>query len=324
MKTLPQTLPDITAESQTDCSRVRAVVVNYNGAVVTLGCVQSLLAQDYLRQVEIVVVDNRSPEDDWRNLQQCLAGYPVVLHRCPKNVGYAGGINAGARLRTDRVPDYILALNSDIKFPRANAIRQLVKALQEDPKRVACSPLIHAPDSPVPPNAASQVWRLPGFWMLLVTHSCWLRRTGFGRRMTSQYLYEDRRPFPLEAQFDCETINGSCFLLDRRFLESIGYLDDRTFLYMEEHILGASIRSRNTTACLCTAVVADHIQGVSTGMRGHRRPLRRELQQVNSELLYLRHYLGTNWLGQSLFLLVRGVDLLLKTAYAPIRARMET
>jgi hypothetical protein len=107
-------------------------------------------------------------------------------------------------------------------------------------------------------------------------------------------------------------------MIVRRFLEAIGYLDDHVFLYTEEAILGASIRARNATASLCTAVIADHIQGASTGMRGRRRPLRRELQQVRSELYYLRHYTGTKWFGQGLFLLVRSADVLLKTLAGPL------
>jgi len=310
---------DMTASAPTGSWRVRAVIVNYNGAGLTFRCVQSLVAQDVARQMEIVVVDNHSSDDDWHSLQQTLAEYPVLLHRCPRNLGYAGGINAGARLQTEHASDYILALNSDITLPRADAVRQLVTALRGDPRRVACSPLVGDRDYPLPPHHASnQVRRLPGFWMVLVVHSCWLRRTWFGRRLSRYYLYEDRLPFPLGTTMDCEMINGACFMMDRRFLEAIGYLDDRTFLYMEEHILGASIRARNSTACLCTAVVADHIQGASTGMRGHRRPLRRELQQVRSELVYLRHYSGTNWVGQGLLLLVRSVDLLLKAFCWPV------
>jgi hypothetical protein len=61
------------------------------------------------------------------------------------------------------------------------------------------------------------------------------------------------------------------------------------------------------------AIIADHIQGASTGMRGRYRPLRRELQQVHSEILYLRHYKGTNYFGLGLLLLVRGADILLKS-----------
>lgn len=314
----------MTAPSQTAAGRVRAVIVNYNGAGLTLRCVQSLLAQNCTLQLETVVVDNHSSEENWRLLQQELAGYSIILHRCPRNLGYAGGINAGAKLQTDHAPEYILALNSDITLPAADAIRQLVAALREDPRRVACSPLIRDRDCPVPPQASiHQVRRVPDFWTLLVVHSCWLRRTGFGRRLRRAYLYEDSLPYPLGTTLDCETINGACFMIVRQFLEAIGYLDDRTFLYMEELILGASIRARNATACLCTAVMANHIQGASTGMRGRRRPLRRELQQVSSELLYLRHYAGTNWFGQGLFLLVRSTDLLLKTLCPPVwKARL--
>jgi GT2 family glycosyltransferase len=274
--------------------------------------VQSLLAQDQALQLETVVVDNCSSEENWQSLQRELAGYPVILYRCPHNQGYAGGINAGARLRTSHAPDYILALNSDITLPGSDAIRQLVVALREDPRRVACSPLIRDRDCPLPPQATTQVRRVPDYWTLLVVNSCWLRRAGFGRRLRRAHLYQDSLPYPLGKALDCETINGACFIVDRQFLEAIGYLDDRSFLYTEEAILGASIRARNATACLSTAVIADHIQGASTGMRGRRRPVRRELQQAHSELFYLRHYTDANWLGQGLFLLVRSADLLLK------------
>ena len=72
-------------------------------------------------------------------------------------------------------------------------------------------------------------------------------------------------------------------------------------------------RSHVVNLGLCMAIIADHIQGASTGMRGRYRPLRRELQQVHSEILYLRHYKGTNYFGLGLLLLVRGADILLKS-----------
>jgi GT2 family glycosyltransferase len=101
-------------------------------------------------------------------------------------------------------------------------------------------------------------------------------------------------------------------MISRQFLEAIGYLDERPFLYTEEVILGASIRAQNAVACLCTAAIVDHIQGASTGMHRRHRPLRRELDQVRSEMVYLRHYLKANLFGRSLFLLVRGADILLR------------
>jgi hypothetical protein len=91
--------------------------------------------------------------------------------------------------------------------------------------------------------------------------------------------------------------------------------------------MGTSVRRSHVVnlgdSYLCTAVIADHIQGASTGMRGRRRPLRRELQQVHSEILYLRHYRGTDYFGRGLLLPTRGVDLLLKTLCSPVwKARL--
>jgi GT2 family glycosyltransferase len=281
-------------------------------------CARSLLQQDCQVQLETVVVDNHSSEENWGLLQQDLAGLPVILHRCKKNLGYAGGINAGARLETGRAPDYIFALNSDITLPCVDAVRQLVAALREDPRRVACSPLIRDRDCAVPPQTTTQVRRVPDFWTLLIVNSCWLRRTPVGRRLRRAQCYEDARPYPLDITLDCETINGACFMIDRRFLDAMGHLDDRVFLYTEEAILGATIRARQATACLHTGVVADHIQGASTGMRGRRRPLRRELQQVHSELFYLRHYAATSMPRQGLFLLVRSADILIRSFVGPL------
>jgi GT2 family glycosyltransferase len=298
--------------------QVRAVIVNYNTAGLTQACVQSLLAQSCADQIEIVVVDNQSDEGEWQALQQGLKEHPVTLFRCLRNLGYAGGINAGTRLQTEHTPDYILALNPDISFSHSDSVRQLVNALRKDPRRVACSPLIGDQDCSTSPEAVTQVRRVPDFRTVLVAHSFWLRRTGYGRRLTREYLYEDLRPFSLGTTIDCETINGACFLADRRFLEGIGFLDGRTFLYSEELTFGASIRARGCTACLCTCVVANHVQGASTGLKGHRRPLRRELQRVYSEFVYLRHYSDMSWPERGLFTLVRTVDIGLGILFRPI------
>jgi GT2 family glycosyltransferase len=300
---------------QPESSRVRAVIVNYNSADLSLRCIQSLKTQDYA-PFEIIVVDNHSDEQDWSTLQKA-ADSSVALYRTDSNLGYAGGINAGAKLVTGPSPNYILALNGDIALCSPDSVRMLVRTLQEDSRRVACSPLIHDKDSVAPPRECMQVRRIPGYWTLLVAHSCWLRRTGFGRRIQHRHLYLDRIPLPLGTAIECETINGACFIISTSFLKSIGYMDERTFLYMEEFTLGARIRQHSSTACLCTAVVADHSQGASTGMHGRRRPLHRELQQIRSEAVYLRQYAGVGIMKMGIFSIVRATDLLLKGIVAP-------
>ncbi len=308
------------AGRQSESALVRAVIVNYNRADLTLQCVQSLKAQNYAR-FELVVVDNHSAEQDWSTLQKG-ADSSVNLYRTDRNLGYAGGLNAGAKLDTGLAPaDYILALNSDITLGASDSVLMLASALQENSRRVACSPLIRDKNSDAPPRECMQVRRIPGYWTLLVAHSCWLRRTAFGRRIHRWYLYLDRIPFPLGVTIDCETINGACFMISKPFLDAIGYMDERTFLYMEELTLGANIRLHNSTACLCTAVVADHVQGASTGMHAHHRPLHRELQQIQSEAVYLKKYEGVGILKMGIFRVVRTIDLFLKSVLAPFGSK---
>jgi GT2 family glycosyltransferase len=304
---------------QLERAYVRAVVVNYNRAELTLRCLESLKAQNYSR-LELVVVDNHSDEQDWSLLQRD-ADSSVVLHRTDRNLGYAGGINAGARLQTGEAPELVFVLNSDITLADPNAVQLLVASLQEKAMRVASSPLIRDRDRTAPPRQCVQVRRMPGFWTLLFAHSCWLRRTAWGRRVQNRHLYFDLIPFPLGETIECETINGACFMVSRNFLETIGYLDERTFLYMEEFTLGASIRLHDSTACLCTSVVADHFQGASTGMRAHHRPFHRELQQIQSEAVYLTQYVHAGVSKMGLFWLVRVTDVCLKTLSAPFRSR---
>jgi GT2 family glycosyltransferase len=307
------------AGNQSESPSVRAVIVTHNSADLTLQCIRSLKAQNYAA-LELVVVDNHSEEKQWLTMRKD-GDSSVIFHRTCRNLGYAAGINVGAKLHTGQTPDYILVLNSDVTLRDSDSVLLLVTALQEDSRCVACSPLIRDKYRTTPPEACVQVRRMPSYWTLLIAHSCWLRRTSAGRQIRDRYLYVDLRPFPLDVTIECETINGACFMISKTFLEEIGYMDERTFLYMEEFTLGADIRRHNSIACLCTAVVADHIQGASTGMHAKQRPLRRELQQIESEAIYLKRYAGAGIFKMGIFRAVRATDLLLKSVLAPFGSK---
>ena len=106
--------------------RVRAVIVNFNGSATTLGCVSSLLSQRH-RPLDVIVVDNASAAD-----LQCLqSSLPVgvQLVRSKLNLGYAGGLNLGARSDALPPPRYILALNNDLLFPDPHMVTELIAAI---------------------------------------------------------------------------------------------------------------------------------------------------------------------------------------------------
>jgi len=290
--------------------RVRAVIVNHNGAAITAGCLASLAAQSYA-PLDVLVVDDCSTPAEWTLLQQLKPRHVVAL-RQSKPRGYAASLNLGMRSTELPPAAFMLAMNNDISLPDTETVRKLADALQENPRRVAASPLVCHVGVVLQPETAIQVRRVPDFKTVLVAHSCWLRRLPRFRGLCKRYTYDDCRPYQLGLRLDCETINGALFLVWTSFLESIGFLDENTFLYMEEQILGAQIKRSNHTACLVTSTYVDHLQGTSTGLRsGAFRPLM-WLHQVRSELWYLRAYLASGPMHRGFFLLVRAVDFVAK------------
>jgi GT2 family glycosyltransferase len=289
-------------------SRVRAVVINYNGAGLTANCVASLSRQTWT-PLDIVVVDAHSRDSDWEELRRLLPEH-IVLHRIERSCGYARSINIGARLKTLPRPGFTLAMNNDVILPDHGTIRKLVEALQQDPLRVAASPLIRHVGVHLHPEAAVQVRRVPDFNTLLIAHSGALRRLPFFRRMSDQYTYAEARPYLISEVFDCETINGALFLLRTEFLCDIGYLDEHTFLFMEELILGAQTKRCGRTACLVTSVTVDHLQGAATLSTPRTFRLRMFLEQTRSEIYYVRQYLSGGVLQQALLVFVRMGDAL--------------
>jgi GT2 family glycosyltransferase len=124
----------------------------------------------------------------------------------------------------------------------------------------------------------------------------------------------DMRPWPIGVSLPCDTVNGACFVLGKEFLTRLQFLDEHTFLFMEEHTLGCQLRSIGKSACLVTSAIADHIQGASTKQRrGSWRP-RMLAYQIRSELYYARRYLNVGPFGRSVLLGVRIVDIVIKGA----------
>jgi GT2 family glycosyltransferase len=298
-------------------ARVRVVVINYSGADLTANCIGSLSRQNWA-PVDIVVVDDCSPTKDWQNLQQHLPK-GIVLCRTECSSGYARSINVGARLADFPAADFVLAMNNDVILPDRDTILKLVEALQEDARRVAASPLIRHVGANKHPEMAVQVRRVPSFSTLLIAHSAGLRRLPFFRSLLDHYTYADARPYKSGQTVDCESINGALFLIRADFLRQIGYLDEHTFLYMEELILGAQIKRAGRTACLVGSTTIEHLQGAATQSTPSQFRLRMFREQTRSELHYLRCYLAGNLLRRLVLVCVRLGDAIGKVIYHQFR-----
>src|SRR3989338_10385238 len=101
-------------------------IINFNGRNNTFVCLDSIKkinASNF--KLNVVVIDNGSKEK--LNLpQDYLGNIPLKIIIKEKNLGFAGGHNAGINYALSKNADYILVLNNDV-IVDYNLISELIK-----------------------------------------------------------------------------------------------------------------------------------------------------------------------------------------------------
>ncbi|MFG6443433.1 glycosyltransferase family 2 protein [Roseateles sp. LKC17W] len=218
-----------------------AITLNWNGAADTIACVQALLASTVPPR-QIVVCDNASRPESWQQLQSLQAlvapasfgsfasladalAAPqrprVVLIQTGANLGYAGGMNVGMRYAlADAGVAHCWVLNNDTEV-HPQALGALLQRSQAEPAMGICGAtlLLH--------HARDRVQALGG-----ASYLAWRARSaaiGMG-------LSLDQVPASAAAvEPRLAYVNGAAMLVRRELMETVGLMDERYFLYSEEH-----------------------------------------------------------------------------------------
>ncbi len=141
-------------------SRTAAVVVTWEGGVVTDRCVGSLLAQD-APAAEVIVVDNASGAAERERLRVAWGARPGVrLLLLDDNRQFAGGLNAGARAALAAGAERVLLLNNDTVLA-PDALRRLGAALDATPGAGVAGPSVHDLRAPARVLSAGERHVLP-------------------------------------------------------------------------------------------------------------------------------------------------------------------
>lgn len=174
------------------------VIPCHGGAPLTASCIDSLLRQSGGHELEILLVDNASP-DDTHNLG---ALHPCVrVLRQQQNLGFAGGVNRGLHAATH---PHLLVLNNDTQAA-GNLLTRLFTALQQDARVGMVAPVSN---------------HVKGNAHLLVGDA---GRDDSGRSEIAATLAST---WPGMVQ-DESTLSGLCLLLPRTLWQEVGDFDER-------------------------------------------------------------------------------------------------
>lgn len=285
---------------------VRVVILNYNESSYTVDLVKQLEKQSY-PSLEIVVVDNASKQEE-KQLLKILPDHVITLFS-EENLGYARGNNKGIIAKTGKTPDYHLILNNDLIMEDVDFVKKLVKGMLLHPRVAASSPLVDTVAVDQPLEDQIQVRRIlsPDRMFKLAVPLF----TPFIKNLTHYFLYRDQMPF-VNKYTVCDSINGAAFMIDAAFVQVYGGLDEGTFLYYEEIILGRKILEAKKTCMLNGYTSVKHLQGISTGCNSKTVNRKMEVYKYQSALYYLKKYENLGGFRSAVFVTLNEISILLK------------
>jgi GT2 family glycosyltransferase len=231
---------------------VSAVVVNWNGWRDTQFFLESLLAQEDA-DLRIVVCDNASTDDSLRELGAWIAQQPagpqarLHLLALDRNLGYAGGLNAGIAWAQAHWPARIFwLLNNDLHADRG-ALRELLAARQRVPSAGVCGSVLLEWDDPSRVQAVGGRYRK---WLGVGWHE----------------------KVPVDAPDGvCLAMDypvGASLLVGQDYLDRVGPMEDSYFLYGEEVDWVERGRRLGYVPVVALRSRLRHKEGASTGSLG--------------------------------------------------------
>jgi len=216
------------------------IIINYKQAAVTnalLNSLDNLLCDDF----EIIVVDNNSGEEDVKKL--CLDHANMTLIQSDRNLGFAGGNNLGIKAASGK---YILLLNNDTEVD-ANFLQPMIRVLEQDSSIGAVSPLILYHEQP-------DTIQYAGYHAM---NPLTLRMSAIGQGETNTGQYSVVRDTPFA--------HGCAMLLPAMVIADVGLMEERYFLYYEEHDWCQRIRKAGYSISFQPQSKVYHKESISTG-----------------------------------------------------------
>lgn len=238
---------------------VSIITINYDHPEVTCELLESLSKISY-PNIEIIVIDNASPNDDPKIIKQ---KYPdIIFIQSDTNLGFAGGNNLGIRQAKGK---YVLLLNNDTEVDK-HFLEPLIEKCESDSNIGAVSPKIrfyHKPDT-------------IQYAGLTPINSYTVRSHGIGFGEVDKGQYEKDR---ITAY-----AHGAAMMIPVEVIKKIGLMSNAFFLYYEELDWGFRLRKAGYKIYYVHNSLVYHKESISTGKLS---PLK--IYYLNrSRLLYMR------------------------------------
>ncbi len=292
------------------------VILHYTAIEMTIGCVSSIRRHIDTVGYKIIIVDNCSPDNSWRELNQIFKNdTDIVLLHSDENVGFARGNNIGFSYAKENChPQFLVLMNNDVYLIQGWIYKKLKQKYEETDYAVLGPMIITGEGSICSSPLRKEILTMQRarrsmrrYYRLLI-----LNRIGLDKYYRS-FMSKAREHIP---QFSVEErliqhenveIHGSFMVFSENYISRFEGLDPSTFLYMEEDILFLHLMKNDLKSIYCPDIAVYHKEDASTDAvlkNNHKKNAfvyRNCLNSLESYLEILKtydekdNYNGYNW-----------------------------
>lgn len=269
---------------------VTVIILNYQSYNDTIDYVSSLYRQKMI-DLRILIVDNCSPNNSYELLKKYFIGSAVVdVIKSERNGGYAYGNNYGLRHLKDAEIDYIIISNNDVLIDNELLIFRMISEYRNLDKVAFVSPVMNIGNV----RSRYPAWPLPT-----------LRDDIIGSLRCFQALFGKNKSVYLIAgtvpiKTDC--VPGSLFMGKSKIFFDVGLMDENTFLYMEEAILGYKVKELGLHNYVIPTITYEHATSKTISSQISKVRMRRHL--IDSRIYYHKFYRRTGVVGTTILRLL--------------------
>lgn len=262
------------------------VILNYETWDVTLQCMESIVGAETEEIIRIYLVDNASTRKKPKEIDRFIEQHSVTYIEAAENHGYAAGNNLGICRALEDQCTYVLITNNDIRF-RSAAIHRMKQLLESSDRIGIVGPQVVGLDGIHQPSVAMYRTGIREIFHFYTGFRC------FHRKAMREYQGMDQ---DAGGQYPVYHVSGCCFLMNRKAAETLYPLDENTFLYDEELIIGIRMEQAGLQTWYCGTAVVEHHHGYTT--QKNSAFMQKCIRE--SEQYYCREYLKTGVLQRCL------------------------
>lgn len=262
---------------------IYVLILNYQSYEDTINYVGNLQKQENI-DLHILIVDNCSPNKSFNILKSRFQNIQnVEVIQSEKNGGYAYGNNFGLRYLEQKNIDYILVSNNDIEIGDSLLLYKMIQEYKTLKNPAFISPVMYVNGK----QSSNPAWKLPT-----------LKDDIIGSLRLFEVFFDSFKTYEIQlnkSHIEADCLPGSFFMARKDIFYTLGLMDEKTFLYMEEAILAYKVKESNLKNYLLTNLKYEHLTSQTISNELSLMKMRKHL--IDSRIYFHKEYLKTNEIG---------------------------